>query len=458
MSTAVSYMSYRQHAVRCLILGLPLIGGHLAQIGIGLTDTIMLGRYGVEELAAQVLGGTLFFVMFLMGAGFAWAVMPLVATADGRGDETEARRVTRMALWLSFAFGVLAMPVFLFARPLLMSIGQEAGLATLAGQYLTLQGWSIFPALGVMVIKSFLAGLERTQVVLWTTLAGVLANALANYVLIFGNWGAPELGIVGAAWASVLSTFATLIGLVIYAAIATPQHAVFRRLWVIDRDALGRVFRLGWPIGMTSLAEVSLFAAASVMMGWLGVVALAAHGIALQVISVLFMIHVGLANVATIRAGNALGRADGPGLRRGARTVQGLSALVVLATIVLLLGVPGPLMALFLDPGDPVRGDVIALGIVLLAAAAVFQLVDAAQVMALGLLRGVQDTRVPMVIAGLSYWGIGAPLAYVMGFVWGFGGVGVWLGMAAGLTLAGVLMNLRFWRGSAYAVENGSFA
>ena len=449
-------ISLTDHLRRCLVLGLPLIGGHLAQIGIGLTDTVMLGRYGVEELAAQVLGGTAFFVLFLMGSGFAWAVMPLVASADGRGDLSEARRVTRMALWLSFGFCVVVMPVLLMARPILTAIGQDPELARLAGLYLAIQGWSIFPALGVMVIKSFLAGVERTQVVLWTTLAGVVVNALANYALIFGNWGAPELGIIGAAWASLFSTIATLVGLVIYAAIAIPQYGIFQRFWRLDTDALVRVFQLGWPIGLTSLAEVGLFAAASVMMGWLGTIPLAAHGIAMQIISVLFMIHVGLANVATIRAGNALGRADGPGLRRGAGVVQALSAGVVLVTIVLLLVWPEPLMSLFLDRADPVRDQVIALGVLLLAAAALFQSVDAAQVLALGLLRGVQDTRVPMVIALVSYWGVGAPTGYLLAFPLGLAGPGVWLGMAVGLALAGVLMNLRFWKRSAYAVENGS--
>jgi MATE family multidrug resistance protein len=181
------------------------------------------------------------------------------------------------------------------------------------------------------------------------------------------------------------------------------------------------------------------------MMGWLGTVPLAAHGIALQITSVIFMIHLGLSNVATVRAGQAHGRGDGTGLRDGARVVLGLSASVALATMALLLLVPDPLVGVFLAPDDPDRAEVIAIGRQLLAAAALFQLVDAAQVQALGLLRGVQDTRVPMVIAALSYWAVGVPVSYLLGFPLGLGGPGIWLGLASGLALAGVFMLVRFW-------------
>jgi MATE family multidrug resistance protein len=227
---------------------------------------------------------------------------------------------------------------------------------------------------------------------------------------------------------------------------------MFARLWRPDWEALARVFRLGWPIGLTNLAEVGLFAASSVMMGWLGTLPLAAHGIALQVTSVIFMVHVGLSNVATVRAGQAQGRGDGQGLRDGARVVLAVSGVVAVCTVVVFLAVPGVLIGLFLSPDDPSRPAVIAIGVMLLAAAALFQVVDAAQVMALGLLRGVQDTRVPMVIAGLSYWVVGVPASYVLGFTFGMGGPGIWLGLALGLALAGVFMLWRFWGWSVRAL------
>jgi MATE family multidrug resistance protein len=438
-------MTPTQHMRAIAVLGLPLILSHVAQFSISLTDALMLGWYDVTALAAQVLAGMVFFVLFLFGSGFAWAVMPMVAEAGSAGQSQQVRRVTRMAMWLSILFGAVSMPLMIWSEALLLALGQTEEVAGEASRYLNVAGWGIFPALLVMVLKSYLAALERTQVVLWVTIGAVLVNVIVNYALIFGNWGAPEMGIVGAAWASVSVQIMSLLLLAIYAAVVTREHALFIRFWRPDWEAFGQVFRLGWPIGITTLAEVGLFAAASVMMGWLGTLPLAAHGIALQVASLVFMIHLGLGNVATVRAGRALGVQDWAGLRLGAQVVVALSLLLAGLTVVFFLLMPEFLMGLFLSPDEPDRAGVIAIGVVLLAAAALFQLADAAQVMALSLLRGVQDTKVPMIIAALSYWALGMPVAYVLGFVLGWGGVGIWLGLAVGLAGAGVFMMLRFW-------------
>ncbi|WP_298675772.1 MATE family efflux transporter [uncultured Lentibacter sp.] len=438
----------RDHIKAYLVLGLPLVGSHVAQMSINLIDTLMLGWYDVDALAAQVLASTLFFVFFIFGSGFAWAVMPKVAAAEGAGDERGARRVTRMGLWASIMFGVAVMPFFIWSEPVLLALGQTPALAALGAEYLMVAGWGIFPALMVMTLKSFLAALEKTQAVLWITVAAVFANALVNYALIFGNWGAPELGILGAAWASLVVQLLSFALIVVYAQRATPEHQLFVRFWRADWEAFGEVFRLGWPIGITALAEVGLFAASSVMMGWLGTIPLAAHGIAMQVISLAFMVHLGLSNAATVRAGRALGRGDMAGLRHGGFTVFGMSLAVAVLAVVTFLLVPELLLGAFLDPRDPDAPAVLAIGVGLMAAAALFQLVDAAQVMALGLLRGVQDTRLPMVIAAVAYWLIGVPASYVLGFVFELGGVGIWLGLALGLAVAAVLLIWRFlvWR------------
>ncbi|MBU2983227.1 MATE family efflux transporter [Lentibacter algarum] len=436
----------REHINAYLLLGLPLVGSHVAQFSIQLADTIMLGWYSVEALAAQVLAGTLFFVLFIFGAGFAFAVMPMVAQAEGAGDERGARRVTRMGIWASILFGIAVLPVFLFAEPLLLALGQKPELAALGAAYLGVAGWGIFPALIVMVLKSFLSALERTQVVLWVTIVAVFANILINYALIFGNWGAPELGIVGAAWASLSVQVISVILMVAYTRYATPEHEVFVRFWRADWPALLAVFRLGWPIGITTLAEVGLFAASSVMMGWLGTLQLAAHGIALQVASLTFMVHLGLSNAATVRAGRAFGRGDYAALRHGGLVVLGMSVVVALVASVVFLTMPEVLLSAFLDPEDTDTSAVLAIGVGLMAAAALFQLVDAAQVMGLGILRGVQDTRGPMIIAAISYWVIGVPVSYLLGFVFGFGGIGIWLGLALGLAVAAVLLIWRFLR------------
>lgn len=440
-----THRTYPEHGRAILKLGLPLIGGHLAQIAIGITDTVMLGWFSVEALAAVTIGSTFFFVLFIFGSGFAWAVMPMVASFEAEEDQTNVRRATRMGLWLSTGFSVVVLPVMIWSEPVLRLMGQEEQVVRDASAYLTIAGFGILPALLVMVLKSYLAALERTQVVLWITVLAAIVNALTNYALIFGNWGAPELGIRGAAIASVVTHSVSLVGVVVYAAASLPEHALFQRLWRADPQMLWRVLMLGWPIGLTALSEVGLFATSAVMMGWLGTVPLAAHGIAVQLTSLTFMVHLGLSNVATIRAGNAFGRKDPFDMERGAWAVTGISLVFAVLTIALFLLFPQPLLSIFVQNDDPDRVAILLIGVGLLAMAALFQLVDGAQVIALALLRGVQDTKIPMMFAAISYWGLGIPASYVFGFVLGWEGIGVWFGLVLGLAAAGVLLSVRFW-------------
>tara|TARA_R110002110_G_scaffold83290_2_gene216196 strand:+ start:637 stop:1998 length:1362 start_codon:yes stop_codon:yes gene_type:complete len=438
-------MTYPGHARAITVMGLPLVGGHLGQIAIGVSDTVMAGWYSVEALAAVTLASTYFFVLLIFGSGFAWGVMPLVAAFDAEGDEVGLRRATRMGMWLSMGFAVLALPLMIWSRPIMALMGQDQALADMVDGYLFIAAWGIFPALMVMVLKSYLAALERTQVVLWITLLAGVANVLANYAFIFGNWGAPELGVRGAAIASVTSHSVSLVAVVVYVLWKMPQHQMFVRLWRPDWEMLARVFRLGLPIGFTGLSEVGLFAASAVMMGWLGTVALAAHGIALQLASITFMVHLGISNVATIRAGNAYGRRDPAHLARGAIMATVMSALVAVVTVFVFVMWPEPLINLFMQRDEPAREQILAIGVALLAMASLFQLVDGAQAVALGILRGVQDTTVPMILAGFSYWIVGMPASYLLGFVFDLGGVGVWLGLVFGLGVAAILLNARFW-------------
>ncbi|MBW4963214.1 MATE family efflux transporter [Sulfitobacter sp. CW3] len=440
-----SNMTYIGHARAIAVMGLPLVGGHLGQVAIGVTDTVMMGWYSVEALAAVTLASTYFFVLLIFGSGFAWGVMPMVAAFEAEGDETSLRRATRMGLWLSLGFACLSLPLMIWSRPVMALMGQEPALAEMVGQYLAIAGWGIIPALLVMVLKSYLAALERTQVVFWITIVSAIANVLANYAFIFGNWGAPELGIRGAALASLASNSVALLAVVFYVLKALPEHQIFVRLWRPDWDMLARVFRLGLPIGFTGLSEVGLFAASAVMMGWLGTVALAAHGIALQLASMTFMVHLGISNVATIRAGNAYGRRDPEHLAKGAITGTAMSICIAALTIVAFVAWPEPLIDLFMQKSEPARAQILVVGTGLLAMAALFQLVDGAQAVALGLLRGVQDTKIPMILAGISYWVVGIPASYLLGFTLGLDGIGVWLGLVVGLGVAAILLNLRFW-------------
>jgi MATE family multidrug resistance protein len=439
-------MTNKKHITAILTLGLPLIGSHLGQMAIHMTDTVMIGWYGVEELAALVLASSLFFLFFLVGAGFSFAVMPMVASAASAGDDIQVRRVTRMGMWASTIYVILAMPFLWWSKALLIALGQDESVAGLAQDYLRIAGFGLWPALLVMVIKSYLAAMEYTQVVFWGTVLGAIFNALMNYALIFGNWGASELGIEGAAISSLLMASLSFPILAVYAVMLLPEHALFQRIWRSDIQALVQVFRLGWPIGLTNLAETALFMASAIMMGWIGTVELAAHGIAIQWASITFMVHVGLSNAATVRAGRAIGRVDEEGLRKGGVIVTVMSLFFAGLIVIVFLLMPETLISVFLDKLEPARDQIMVVGISLLAMAAFFQVADGAQVIALGLLRGVQDTRVPMIMAGISYWIIGLPAGYLLGFTWGFGAVGIWMGLVFGLVVASVLLSYRFWK------------
>jgi multidrug resistance protein, MATE family len=446
--TKVPTLTYRAHARATLVLGLPLIGSHLAQMSLHVADTVMLGWYSVEALAAGVLGASTFFTVFVLGSGFAQAVMPMVASAAGQGDDTQVRRDTRMGLWLSIGFGLLTYPLFWNARPILMAAGQQAEVAQLAQDFLRIAGLGMVPALLVMAFKSYLAALGRAQVVLWATIAAVVVNIAVNWALIFGNWGFPELGVRGAAVASVVSQVLTVLVLATYAGLLPElrHYRLLQRFWRPDWPALGQVFRLGWPIGLTGLAESGLFQASALMMGWIGTRELAAHGIALEVAALAFMVHLGLSNAATVLASRADGLGDIRGLRDGAKVAIALSMSFGLLMVALFLTIPKPLISLFLDTSKPGSAEIVAIGVTLLALGAMFQMADATQVMALGLLRGIKDTRVPMWLASVSYWLIGIPTSYVLAFPLGHGAQGLWLGLVIGLTIAASLLMLRFWR------------
>ncbi|THD82194.1 MATE family efflux transporter [Aliigemmobacter aestuarii] len=436
------------HARAILVLGLPLIGSHLAQFGLHVTDTIMLGWYGVLPLAAGVLGASTFFVVFILGSGSAKAVLPLVATAHGQDDDVQVRRVTRMGLWQSAMFGVICYPLFWWSAPVLLALGQKPDVAALASDYLRIAGLGMIPALWVMVLKSYLAAMGRTQVVLWVTVAAVFVNAALNWALIFGNWGAPELGVLGSAVATVAVQVFSVVILCAYAALlpSLRRFQLFVRFWRADWPAFAQVFRLGAPMALTGLAESGLFHASALMMGWIGTVELAAHGIALEITALTFMVHVGLSNAVTVLTGRAYGAGDAAGLRLGAKVAIVMSLAFAGVTVLLFLLLPEPMIAVFLDDADPDRAAILAIGTTLLACAALFQLADAAQVMALGLLAGVQDTRVPMIYAAISYWLIGIPVSYALAFPLGLGPAGLWLGLVVGLACAAASLMARFWR------------
>ena len=263
-------MEFFSYIRSLFLLSLPLIGGHVAQVLIGVGDTLIVGRYSTEALAALVLGTTIFFIIFIFGAGFSFAAMALISTANTEGDNIKIRRITRMALWLSLAFGCIVSPFFIFSERLLLFLGQDFNLAVLASDYLIFSGIAMFPALSSSVLRCYLAGMEYVKVTFYISVVAVLLNILINYLLVFGMFGFPELGIIGAGIATVLVNLFMFISFLIYAKTKLTHHNLFVRFWRPDRGVIGLVLKMGSAIGITSLAESGLFSASSIMIGWLG--------------------------------------------------------------------------------------------------------------------------------------------------------------------------------------------
>nr|WP_323778768.1 MATE family efflux transporter [Amylibacter sp.] len=441
-------MTWRGHIRASLVLGLPLIGSHIAQMLTHITDVAMLGWYSVESLAAVVLATQAYFIIFIVGSGFAFAVMPLCATAIGAGDDRQVRRSVRMGSWIVTLYGILLAVPLWNIEPILIALGQQENLARIASEYMQIAIFGLFPALWIMVLKSYLSSLERAQVVLIATLIAAGANVVFNYALIFGNFGFPAMGARGAAWASILTISIDFVFLLVYCGVlpALKKYQLFHNPVRFDREAFVETFKLGWPISLTLLAETGLFSAATIMIGWSGTVALAAHAVVLQITSVGFMVPLGISNVGTIRAGRALGRKDKLGLSRAAMVVVLGAFLFALVTMTLYLTIPRSLMRLFLDPSEPNLEAIVEMGVLLLVVSAAFQIVDATQVAALGMLRGIKDTTIPMVLAIFSYWCVGAPMAYLLGFPMGYGAQGVWGGLVIGLSLAAITMLARYYK------------
>lgn len=448
MSEPQSQKSFGDHLRATLVLGVPLVVMQIAFMLINVTDTLMLGWLGVTELAAGTLAFQTLFVFYIFAIGFSGALLPLIAQVMGQGDTRAVRRFARMGLWVLLILAFCFMVPLLFTREILISLGQRSDLAELAQRYMTIAQWSLIPAFLLAGLRSFLTSLERTQAILWVTIGMTILNGVLNYGLIFGNFGFPRLEMEGAAIATVITNAAAFAGIAIYVWLgsATREYEIFVRLWRPDWPAFTKICQLGLPISLTILAEAGMFSATSLMMGWIGTVPLAAHGIALQLASLAFMVPLGLSQVASVRVGNAYGRLDRPAIGHAGYAVFVLGTGFAVLSAILFLVVPEPLVRLFLDDQNLQASDVIFYAVPLLWMAAAFQIFDSGQVAAAGSLRGLQDTKIPMIIATLSYWIVGMGAAYVLAFSFGWGSVGVWGGLVAGLGVAAIALCVRFWR------------
>jgi MATE family multidrug resistance protein len=433
-----------------ITLAWPLILTNLFQIALPTTDVIMMGWLGPETLAAGALGANLNFAFMIFGIGLVTATSPMISIELGRRRHSvrDVRRTTRQGFWAAAAFSVPAWLVLWHAEWIFMHIGQDPEIARHAASYLHTFMWSIFPFLIYIGLRNFVAALQRPLAALWIAGAAVIVNAMLVWVLMFGNLGAPALGLPGAGIATTVTNVLVVVGfaVILYADRRFRRYHIFGRFWRPDWQRFREIWRIGIPIALTLGFEVTIFNAAVFLMGIIGPDSLAAHSIAIQIASVAFMVPLGLGNAATVRVGLAFGAANREAITRGGWTafVLALTYACCTATTMLLFG--RHLVGVFLDLNVAANQPVIDLAVSFLVFAGIFQLADSGQAAASGMLRGLGDTRIPMLYAALGYWGIGLPLSVLLGFHTTLQGRGVWIGLATGLAIVAVLMTVRWTR------------
>lgn len=426
----------------------PLVLSQLGQIAIQTTDVIMIGWLGPEPLAAVSLGSVAVFVLLVFGIGVVSATSPMIAQVLGHRSwlVREPRRTIRQGFFAALLVGVPASLILWHIEPILLTLGQDPKLVAMTEPYVRAAQFAIVPALLAIGLRNFINALERPRAGMVVTFAGIVFNALANYVLIFGALGVPALGLLGAGIATALTNLAQFLALLAFVLIDRRfrRYRLLGRLWRADWPRLLELLRIGLPIGVTLIFEVGLFGAAVYLMGLIGTAQLAAHQIALQIASVAFMVPLGISQAATVRVGLAAGRGDLAGARRAGLVALAAGSGFMVAIMTVLWTMPEMLIAIILDIDAPVSAPVVELAVGYLAIAALFQVFDGGQVIGAGALRGLKDTRVPMLIAGAGYWLMGFPAAIVCGFVLDLGGDGIWIGLALGLAATAAPMIARF--------------
>lgn len=429
-------------------LAWPMVLTNLAQIGMATTDAVFMGWLGPHSLAAGTLALNLFQPLLIFSIGVMSAIAPMIAADLGRKTRSvhQARRTARQGFWLTAIMSALFMPFLWDCEPALRALGQEPALAADAARYLRAMMWSLPPSMLYFALRAFVGALERPGAALASAAAAFVLNLVLNYGLVFGRLGLPQLGLVGSGVAtSLASLFTTLmLALLILRDRRLRRFHVFGRFWRSDAPRLVQLVRIGAPIGVTMLLEVGVFNAAVFIMGRIGADALAAHAIAIQVASITFMVAAGVGQATSVRVGRFFGAQDWPGLRRAGAAALTLGVGFMAAMALLMALAPTMLAGLFLDAAAPQNAPVIALASQFLVVAAMFQVFDGAQAVGAGTLRGLQDTRVPMVIALFGYWALGLPLGVWLAFGAGWGGVGLWIGLALALAAVAAAI-LRRW-------------
>lgn len=425
-----------------LRLAVPVMGAQVGQNLMNFVDTVMVGHYDAQHLAAIAAGGMLFIPFQVFANGVLVALSPIVAYLHGSGEQKSVGAYVRQCLYLS---QFIALPFFFITRHLslvLSWISIEPALVTIADGYIKALGWGLPASFAFMTLRLFNEGTSRMKPGLYFTLLGLGCNVLGNSVLIYGGFGLPALGAVGAGWATTTGWWIMLVGIVAYV-LRNPQLTPFKLLERFDSpnwEKIAELLKVGLPIGLSMTLEVGMFAATTLMVGVLGANVLAGHQVALNVAAMTFMVPLGLSIATTVRVGQLVGQGHSSFARSSGLASLAI-ATVIMTSASLVLVCFSTTIAGFYTSDPQVKG--IAVNLLLMAA--IFQVFDGLQVVAIGALRGLKDTRMPMLFNLISYWVVGIPTGYLLGIVGPFGAQGLWIGFIAGLMMAAVLNNLRFF-------------
>ena len=431
-------------------LAAPVMLGMLGHTFVSFVDNIMVGQIGTAELAAVSLGNSFIFIAMSVGIGFSTAITPLVAEADSADNFDQAKSTFKHGLFLCTVLGIVLFLGVFFAKPLMYLMKQPEEVVELAIPYLDLAAFSLIPLIVFQALKQFSDGMSMTRYPMYATLIANIVNVILNYLLIFGKFGLPELGIVGAAYGTVISRFIMLSYL--WWLLANKERTKVMvtniKFFVLEKLMLQKLINLGAPSAMQMLFEVAIFTAAIWLSGLLGKNAQAANQIALNLSTMTFMVAMGLSVASMIRVGNQKGLQKFKELRRIAFSIflLGILLAIFFGTVFFLFHKSLP--KIYVDFTDATNYadnlEVVSIASQLLFAAAIFQISDTIQVVVLGALRGLQDVKIPTIITFISYWVIGFPISYFLGKASMYGSFGIWLGLLAGLSTAAILLYMRF--------------
>ncbi|MCY4234397.1 MAG: MATE family efflux transporter [Bacteroidetes bacterium] len=439
---------FTHEARKVSLLCIPIVATQLGQISNGFIDVIMVGRLGPPELAGVALGNATYFLFALIGIGILLAVGPLVSQAYGAKNYTPISRTVRQAVWLATLMSIPVMFIMWNARLPWNLMQQDAATITYAEGYLRAAVWGFLPFMLFNGLRNFVEAISRPFPVTIIIVLGILLNIVANYGLMYGNFGLPELGLNGTGWSTCIVHWFMFISIAVYVTFKDPfrSYEVLKKLRVPDLVYFRELLRVGLPIGGSIGLEVTLFSATAFLIGTFGAIPIAAHQIAIQSAAIAYMVPLGIGLATSVRVGQNIGAKDPGAAAVSGFTGIGISFVFMICTALLFLFAPQLIAAVYLDLNDPANFETATQVIRFLAIASIFQIFDGVQATALGALRGLKDTRIPMILGFIAYWLIGMPTGLSLGFGLNIGPEGFWWGLVVGLFAASIMFFYRFHR------------